>query len=277
MDLTKFATNIQLEDGIWYAQTRSRVSYPEDGNAYCFQLEDASFWFQHRNRCILEVLQRFPPATPFFDIGGGNGFVSAAVQRIGCSVILLESGVQGARNARLRGIENVICSSFEDSGLLPESMPSAGAFDVLEHIRDDVSFLRSITSRLVPGGRFYLAVPALPILWSEVDEMAGHYRRYTTTALSSLLRQVGLQIEYLTYFFKMLPLPILFLRSIPHWTGIRRSHVELADQNLTHHHPPKYFARFLQKLQGRELAMIRSGRTATIGSSCLVVARKPKL
>lgn len=275
VDLGEFATNIQFEEGIWYSQTRSAISYPEDGNAYCLQLEDTSFWFRHRNRCILEVLRRFPPGTPFFDIGGGNGFVSAAVQRTGCSVVLLEPGVQGARNARLRGIEHVICSTLEDAGLLPESMPSAGAFDVLEHIRDDVGFLRWIASRLAPGGRFYLAVPALSILWSQVDETAGHYRRYTTTALGSLLPQVGLHIEYLTYFFRMLPLPIFFQRSIPHRIGIRRSDAEFADQSLKEHHPPNRFARFLQKLQDRELAMIRSGRTMTVGSSCLAVARKP--
>jgi SAM-dependent methyltransferase len=277
MDLSKFATNIQFEEGIWYAQTRSAISYPEDANDYCFQLEDTSFWFQHRNRCIVEALRRFPPGDPFFDIGGGNGFVSAALQRIGCSVVLLEPGVQGARNARLRGIEHVICSSFEDAGLLPESMPSAGAFDVMEHIQDDVGLLRSIASRLAPGGRFYVAVPALPILWSQEDETAGHYRRYTTATLRSLLAQAGLDIEYLTYFFRMLPLPILFLRSIPHRIGIRRSDAALSDQYVTDHRPPSHFARALQMLQGRELALIRSGRTMIVGSSCLAVARKPKL
>jgi len=274
VDLNQFATDIQFDEGIWYSQTRSAISYPEDGNGYCLQLEDTSFWFKHRNRCILEVLRRFPPGPPFFDIGGGNGFVSAAVQGIGCSVVLLEPGVQGARNARLRGIENVICSTLDDAGLLPERMPSAGAFDVVEHIQDDVSFLRSIASRLVPGGRFYLTVPALPILWSQIDELAGHYRRYTTTALSSLLTEVGLHIEYVTYFFSMLPLPIFLLRSIPHRIGIRRSDAEFGKRSYGEHHPPNRFAIFLQKLQDRELAIIRSGRTMITGTSCLAVAKK---
>jgi SAM-dependent methyltransferase len=276
MDLSKFATNIQFEEGIWYAQTRSAISFPEDGNDYCFKLEDTSFWFQHRNRCILEALRRFPPGNLFFDIGGGNGFVSAAVQAIGCSVVLLEPGIQGAKNARLRGIEHVICSSFEDAGLLPETMPSAGAFDVVEHVQDDLGFLRSIASRLAPGGRFYLTVPALPILWSQKDEIAGHYRRYTNAALKRLLPRAGLQIEYVTYFFQLLPLPILFFWSIPHRLGVRRSPSELENQSLTDHRPSNHFARFLQNLQTRELAIIRSGRTMTLGSSCLVVARKPK-
>ena len=201
--------------------------------------------------------------------------MSAAVQGIGYSVVLLEPGIQGARNARRRGIEHVICSSFEDAGLQPQSMPSAGAFDVMEHIRDDLGFLRSVASRLAPGGRFYLTVPAMQILWSQKDEIAGHYRRYTTAGLSSLLSEAGLRIEYVTYFFKILPVPILFLWSIPHRLGIRRSDVEMANQALSDHHPPNRFSGFLQTLQRHELAIIRSRHTMSLGSSCLAVARKP--
>jgi hypothetical protein len=127
----------------------------------------------------------------------------------------------------------------------------------------------------MPGGRFYLTVPALPILWSQKDAIAGHYRRYTTAALSSLLLLAGLHIEYVTYFFRMLPLPILFLWSIPHRIGIQRSDVALANQAFTDHHPANHFTGFLQNLHGRELALIRSGRTMALGSSCLAVARKP--
>src|SRR4051794_8998163 len=39
------------EDGVWFASKREPVSYLEEGNALCFQLEEKSFWFAHRNAC----------------------------------------------------------------------------------------------------------------------------------------------------------------------------------------------------------------------------------
>src|ERR1700689_4932198 len=81
LDLMKFAESLRLDaDGVWRGRSTEPVSYPAEGNNACFALEDSSFWFAHRNACLLALLRRFPAAGPFFDIGGGNGFVAAAIQ-----------------------------------------------------------------------------------------------------------------------------------------------------------------------------------------------------
>jgi hypothetical protein len=36
------------------------ISYSEEGNEACFQIEDQSFWFRHRNDCIRELVRNFP-------------------------------------------------------------------------------------------------------------------------------------------------------------------------------------------------------------------------
>jgi len=86
------------EDGIWRGHGSAAVSYPADGNDECFQIEDASFWFAHRNRCIAAAAGRFPPAGPIVDVGGGNGFVSRGLIDAGFGAIVLEPGPAGARN-----------------------------------------------------------------------------------------------------------------------------------------------------------------------------------
>jgi hypothetical protein len=55
-----------------------RFLYPDEGNEACFQIEDQSFWFRHRNDCIRELAQNLPPKWkgPIFDGGGGNGFLT---------------------------------------------------------------------------------------------------------------------------------------------------------------------------------------------------------
>ena len=80
IDPSALAANLERgTDGLWWPRTRSRVDYPDEGNAFCFQVEDHSFWFQHRNACILAVMSRYPPGGTLFDIGGGNGFVARAL------------------------------------------------------------------------------------------------------------------------------------------------------------------------------------------------------
>jgi hypothetical protein len=83
-------------DGIWYAPGQA-VDYPEDGHSACFAVEDDSFWFAHRNRCIQALLEHVPPPPggPLFDIGGGNGFVALGLQRPDRPVVLIEPGPIG--------------------------------------------------------------------------------------------------------------------------------------------------------------------------------------
>ena len=136
--------------------------------------------------CIHAVIRLFPPAGTLYDIGGGNGFVALKLQSAGMDVALVEPGA-GARNAFRRGVRNVIQATMEDARFHPHSLPAAAAFDVIEHIADDVAFLRGIRERLVAGGRFYCTVPAIPALWSEDDVHAGHFRRYNRRTLDAAM------------------------------------------------------------------------------------------
>jgi SAM-dependent methyltransferase len=272
--IPEFASNLEAgEDGIWRSRTRSAISYPEAGNDLYFQLEDGSFWFQHRNRCLTEVLRHYPPGGVFFDIGGGNGCVALAIQRSGWPVVLVEPGPFGARNAKSRGIDHVVCSTLEDAGFRAGCMAAAGAFDVVEHIDDDLGFVRSVGTSLRPGGRFYVAVPALQSLWSQEDADVGHYRRYTTSSLRRLLESAGFEVEYLTYFFGCLPLPILVQRVLPYRLGIHIS-TSQAQQQKRSIHAGGVLQPILERLLARELGSFCSRRTIRLGSSCLAVAKR---
>ena len=79
VDIASIAPGLELhEDGIWYSPDEQPVSYPDEGHGACIALEDGSFWFRHRNRCIVAAVKAFPPPDggTIFDIGGGNGFVA---------------------------------------------------------------------------------------------------------------------------------------------------------------------------------------------------------
>lgn len=275
IDPGRIADNLELgPDGLWWPRTRSRVDYPDEGNAFCFQVEDHSFWFHHRNACLLAVMRRFPPGGVVFDIGGGNGFVARALVSAGLPAVVVEPGPAGARNAQTRGLSPVICSALDDAGFRPGTMPAAGLFDVLEHIEDDGGVLGRLAGLIPPGGRLYLTVPSYQWLWSTEDDISGHHRRYTTASLAKVVREAGFAVEFTSYLFWPLPLPILCLRAIP----ARLGHRPTLDPDAIRRElkPPSGPAvRALTTLLDGERRWIAGGRRVPTGSSCLLVARRP--
>ncbi len=65
------------------------------------------------------------------------------------------------------------------------------AFEVLEHIEDDVGALEGWRSRLAPGGAVLVSVPAWPDRFGAWDAAVGHYRRYTPAQLGDTMARAG--------------------------------------------------------------------------------------
>jgi len=264
-----------LEDrqGVWHPKSISAVSYPVDGNDLCFQLEDSSWWFAHRNACLLEMVRQFPPSGQLYDIGGGNGFVAAALQQAGHQVALVEPG-PGALNARRRGVQDVVRSTLADAGFHQGSLPAAGAFDVVEHIADDSAFLSSVRQLLQPGGRFYCTVPAWNPLWSDDDVRAGHFRRYGRQSLTEVLQKAGFGVEFMTGLFSWLTLPVLLLRTLP--SRLKVSKVLSPGTAITihsDHRLPRALTGMVRAIHHWELSQLKRTKSLPVGTSLLCVAR----
>lgn len=274
VNLSEIAENLEIDrNGLWSSRTDSDISYPEAGNETYFAIEDSSFWFRHRNNCILHAVKSLPPSGTFFDVGGGNGYVARALQETGMDVVLVEPGRSGASNAKKRGIRHVVRSTLHDAGFVPETLPAVGLFDVVEHIQDDRAFLTEINRLLAPRGRVYITVPAFTWLWSQEDKDAGHWRRYTLTTLSEVLQKSGYTVESANYIFGFLPYPIFLLRVLPYRFGLTRQN-RWRDVAGSDHKPNYYVGRALEALTRRELSRIAAGHRLSIGGSCLVVAQK---
>jgi SAM-dependent methyltransferase len=274
IDLSAIASNLQPgPDGLWHPRSRSRFDYPDEGNAFCFQVEDRSFWFRHRNACIVDAVRRWPPAGPIFDIGGGNGFVTRALVESGYEAVVVEPGLTGARNAQARGLAPVVCATLEDAGFADGSLPAAGLFDVLEHMADDRAVLDQLAGLLPQDGRLYLTVPAYRWLWSTDDDLGGHHRRYSATSLRRVVEAAGFVVDHATQIFWPLPLPILLLRAIPSRLGLRPAADAAAIRNELQ---PRESAgmRALVALLDVEARWLRRGGRIPFGGSCLMVARR---
>lgn len=255
--------------GLWVSPSSAAVSYPESGSREYREVEDRSFWFRHRNRCIVELFRRHPPAGAVFDIGGGNGVVAAALAAAGFDMVVVEPSMDGALGALERGLRPVICSTAAEARFRPATLPAVSLFDVVEHIADDIGFLRDLHRVLRQGGLVYATVPAYQGLWSAEDEYAGHHRRYTMGSLRETLTAAGFEVVYATYFFTVLPFAILPFRTVPSLFG-RRRHRPPATEHLP---GGPVLTSLIVKMLSFELAAIRRGVTLPMGGSCLVVAR----
>lgn len=274
MEVSVLATGLrELEPGYWVAADQDSVSYPEHGHSSCYEVEASSYWFRHRNLCVASIVARFPPNGPIVDIGGGNGFVTLGLERAGFETMLVEPGEVGARNGFTRGLRPVVQATFEDAGFLPQSLPAVGVFDVVEHIENDAAFLDRIRAALQPGGRLYVTVPAFQWLWSPEDVDAGHFRRYTRSSLVGLLRATGFQVEYTTFLFWLLPLPIFLLRSVAGRVKVRKTGSQELS-NREHQTPGGAQGALLEWLLAQEAARLDQGKSMPFGSSILAVARK---
>jgi SAM-dependent methyltransferase len=241
-------------------------------------IEENSFWFRHRNNCIIEMIKNFrsPTDGPIFDVGGGNGFVTKGLMHEGLEVVLVEPGANGAMNAKKRGVDHVICATTYTAKFQPGTIPAVGVFDVLEHIEDDIRFLKHLWDLLVPGGMLYLTVPAYQFLWSQEDIEGGHFRRYTLSNLEKKIRDSGFSVSYSSYIFSYLPIFIFLLRTIPHKLNFEK--VMTGSNSKDDHSPPVGLGSKILNLVHRwELLKISNRRKIKMGGSCMLAVQKNKL
>ena len=276
-NLEKYTTELVEREGILFSKQESPISYPEHGNESCFQIEENSFWFSHRNNCITNAVLAYCPDVTFFDIGGGNGYVASGLEKKGVQTVLIEPGIQGCLNAKKRNLQNIVCSTLENASFRKSSIPAIGLFDVVEHIENDVDFLASAHSFLMDNGLIFITVPAFNALWSNDDVEAGHFRRYTRKALEEKLKAVGFKIEYSTYIFSVLVAAVFLFRALPSKLGFNKNTDDLDKYQKEHSNKKGLADKVLNWVWNFELNQINKKGVVPFGGSCFVVARKIKV
>lgn len=156
------------------------------------ELEDQHWWYRERRHLLARALHGVTPGRAV-DVGAAGGGNTRVLSQLGWQAVALEYGAEGAQVAAGRGLPVVRA----DAVALPfaaNSFDLVVAFDVLEHLPDDIGAAREVGRVLRPGGRLLVAVPADERLWSAHDDAVGHVRRYTRDQLCDTLRRGGFEI-----------------------------------------------------------------------------------
>lgn len=139
------------------------------------------------------------------EFGAGMGNISILLRSHVDSFDLIEpsTNLSGPLRSRFEGDAAVTIHSDSLETWLPTAdtnYDSVILVNVLEHIEDDGLALEGFRQILTPGGHLLLFVPALKFLFSDLDALVGHYRRYHRDDLERLVRAAGFEIVESRYF-----------------------------------------------------------------------------
>jgi SAM-dependent methyltransferase len=159
-----------------------------------WHMEEHHFWHAARNRFIARALAAAgarPPAV-VLDVGCGGGAVACALHGLGYHVVGIDTGEPLVRKAFERcPAATFVAGRVEDlSGYGPFDVITC--LDVLEHLNDPLSLLSAALKHARPGALVVATVPALMELYSVVDELSGHKKRYEAGELGALFERAGL-------------------------------------------------------------------------------------
>jgi SAM-dependent methyltransferase len=165
------------------------------------KVEDRHWWFRGRRAIATHILQRLklPADAAILEVGSGTGGNLAMLSHFG-RLFAMELNTSARVLSDRRGIVKA------EEGRLPDHIPFGdrqfdliAAFDVLEHIEEDLASLVALGARLASGGKLLITVPAFSFLWSRHDESHHHKRRYRLTPLAQLVDRAGFEIMLASY------------------------------------------------------------------------------
>lgn len=236
-----------------------------------YNLEKNHWWFRGKRAIISAMLKQtvHKPLASALDIGCGSGFNAYLLKPFAEKITGLESSDEAIRQAKVRSPKLHIIKGAWPQAHISGTFGIITCFDVLEHIRDDGSAIKRIEQILNPGGYLVITVPALPLLWSDHDVLANHFRRYTARELRKRITQhTSLEVVRVTYFNSILFVPILLFRAVKKLFRLRSGETDIFDVPLPANE-------LLARLFAAERIYLRF-LNAPFGVSLLCIARKPE-
>ena len=171
------------------------------------ELDDRHWWYRARREILSDLIRRetrLPAGAKILEIGCGTGHNLAMLGQFGhVDGIELDDEARALSEERL-GRKVMNARLPELAGVPDTHYDLIGAFDVIEHIDDDAAALASIATKLKPGGKFVMTVPAHQWMWTAHDVVNHHKRRYSRRSLKALIERSPMKLDNIGYFNSLL-------------------------------------------------------------------------
>jgi SAM-dependent methyltransferase len=268
----------QVIDGIdCYAPEMafSNEDYSPEAFERLYKAEHKNFWFKSRKRIFHHIIGKLAKKKTgdfsFIEIGCGTGFILKGLSDIpnliptGADVYI--EGLKITRE-RLKNVKLVQLNAVEMP--FSDQFDAVGAFDVIEHIGADLEVMKQVNHSLRPNSYFIISVPQFKFMWSYLDDMACHKRRYTRKEIRQKLDAAGFSIKYITSFVFFL-FPVMWFGRL--FKKNRKKTYNVNDQMKEIEIGPilNAICGFFTRMD--EL-LIKAGISLPFGGSLIVVAQK---
>ena len=157
-------------------------------------LESSHFWYKARKLQLSRWFLQFKYPIRVLDLGSATGGNTLHIASLGHDVTSVEYSDIGVAIQRSKGI-SVIQADARSLPFHECAFDLVICLDVLEHIVEDHLAVMEIFRVLKRGGRFLIAVPEDPKLWSAHDVSVNHVRRYSKDVLVDLMLESGLEVR----------------------------------------------------------------------------------
>jgi SAM-dependent methyltransferase len=163
---------------------------------------EGSYWNIARKKIIRRYIRKHK-LNSILDVGCGRGIVTSYLHKAGLQITGADLGAPSPADL---GSLKIYYNT--DALELPEdfrnTINTITLFDVIEHVENPVSFIKSLSLKYPNLKNLVITVPARKELWTNFDDYYGHFRRYTLQTLSKEIEDSGFEITFSRYFFHIL-------------------------------------------------------------------------
>ena len=129
------------------------------------------------------------------DFGAGIGTLSILYEKMsGVKPFCVEVDLENRKFLKSQGF--LVFKSIFNS---KNNFDGVFSSNVFEHIKNDQKTLNDIYKKMNKDGLLFLFLPAFQILYSDMDEKVGHFRRYSMQDIKKKLKKAKFQIKIIGY------------------------------------------------------------------------------
>ncbi|GIV26326.1 MAG: methyltransferase [Bacteroidia bacterium] len=267
---------IEIEGFKCYAPelAHQNEGFPPDMFDLLASLEENNFWFKARNEIIKALFNEFLGVNnqkKVLEIGCGNGYVLKGLKELNYQLVGSEIYLDGLKNVRKRLSDIELIQMDALNMPFENEFDAIGAFDVIEHIQEDVLVMQNIHSSLKTNGFFFITVPQYQWMWSYLDDYAKHKRRYTQKELKQKLQKVGFKISYCSSFVTFLFPFVVISRFLKKNKSLEEVTINDVIQEFM---IPDWLNNLFYKMMRIDVVLIKRNLSLPFGNSIIIVAQK---